>query len=342
MGHRDLSIVDRLSPAEHWQNMLDFAELDMMSGGPDAHMVVSGHICRNESLIERLWYAGCYVNVYNAPTAEILFNQWSLYDVLDVSVEELTAWLTANWQNITTRRERKSVRIPHNMATFFKTYAEFVVSLPYSCYYDTTHKTAELRYEDFWEESQRRVKYLGRYSGFKLAEFITRYCDMPIQLPDIRPRGGWSPRGMLAILYPEYKAGLEGDDKPATLQLVNEIAADAYAIARKRIPELSMYEFEVFLCDYKQAYFGRRQYPGRSQDSELQYLRKIEDKWPNYQFKLLQARAEIFPHWALGEISGWSIVREELGTCLYEHGYLWSDCYFEYTKTTDLKAPILR
>jgi hypothetical protein len=338
MAHRDLAVGDKATTDQHWQNFADFCYYDMLSGGPDAHMVLAGHMSEGLPLIERLWHAGVYVGVYNVPTAELIWSMFSYEEMLEISHKELTEWLTDNWKGIATRRERKCVRIPGNMAFYFKNFAEWVGSLADSKFYDTTYGTPETRYEELWEHSQKSVKFLGRYSGFKFLEFITRYCDIPINLPDIRPSGGWSPRSMLSVLWPEYKDYLMGDDSPKILNKVNRIADRTLRILQETLPDLDMYKMEVFLCDYKQCYFGRRQYPGRSQDSEIEYYKKLHEYW-DFGFQMLKARAEIFPSWALGEKNDWDSVRNELGTVLYNYDYMWSDSLYDYKNTIDLSVP---
>jgi hypothetical protein len=338
MPHRNLDTVDKLSTDQHWQNFADFCHYDMLAGGPDSHMTLAGHMSKGLPLMERLWHAGVYVGVYNVPTAEILWTAFTHKEMLKISNQDLTAWLTDNWQGIATRTERKCVRVPANMAYYLKNYAEWILTLPNRYDGDADTGDANSHYEDMWEYSQKSVKFLGRYSCFKLLEYMTRYCNMPINLPDIRPVGGWSPRTMLSILYPEYKATLFGTDNPANLTRINMLADNALKTLQEAGLNLNMYKLEVFLCDYKQCYFGRRQYPGRSQDSEITYLKKLQGYW-NYDFQMLKARSEIFPNWALGELNGWDSVRKDLGTVLYDYGYMWSDSLYDYKNTVDLSIP---
>jgi len=339
MGHRNLETVDKLTSKQHWENFIDFCKYDMLSGGPDAHMTLAGYMSTGLPLQERIWHAGVYAGVYNVPTAELLWTMFPHKKMMKISHSELTDWLTYNWSGIATRRERKCVRIPSNLAFYLKNFAEWAVTLKDSKFYDESEGTPESRYEELWEHSQKSVKFLGRYSGFKFLEFATRYCDLPIRLPDIRPSGGWSPRSMLSILYPKYKDILLAEkDTPDILFDVNTIADVALSRLKDAGLDMDMFKMEVFLCDYKQCYFGKRQYPGRSQDSEIAYYKKLNDYW-DFDFQMLKARAEIFPHWALGEISGWDHVREELGKVLYDYGYMWSDSLYDYKNTADLSAP---
>lgn len=338
MGHRDLDLLNSLSTNQHWESFIEFCEYDMLSGGPDAHLTLAGNMSKGLPLLERLWHAGVYVGVYNVPTAELLWTTFTHNEMINISLLDLTNWLTENWGGIATRRERKCVRIPANMAFYLKNFADWAVTLIGSKYYDTNGGTAESKYEDLWEHSQKSVKFLGRYSGFKFLEFAEKFCDLQIRLPDIRPKGGWSPRSMLSILYPEHKEILLGDDSKSNLDAINVIADKALVRLRDAGQDVDMFKMEVFLCDYKQCYFGRRQYPGRSQDSEIAYMTKLQEYW-DFDFQMVKMRAKIFPHWALGELNGWVNVRNELGAVLHDHGYMWSDSLYDYKNTIDLSVP---
>jgi len=322
----------------HWGYFANFCKLEIAAGGPDPHMVVCGHMSRKESWEERIWRGGVYVGVYNAPTAEQIWQQWPWERA---KKEPISDWLVENWKGIATRRERRCVRAPVHMVEYFGGLVGWLNS-----YMDVSlgviKRTGNLddgAYEHLWERLGD-IKYLGRYVRFKLLEYWRRYAELPLTMPDIRPRGGWSPRETLAMLYPQAEGYLNAaKDAPETLAVVNAIAENARQQLGKRLDqEMDLYRLEVLLCDYRQAYEDMRQYPGRSQDSELDYLRKIQPYWGNAG-NMLEARAEIFPHRVLGELNGWDGVRKELGTCLRDHHYLWSDLLYDYKRTTNLACP---
>jgi len=339
MGHKDLHIATEHSAEQHWEWFAEFMEYEIAAGGPDPHLKTSGYLVENEELPERIWMGGCYINPYNSPTAEALWNLWSSQDALDLGADGMTEVLVSNWKGIATRRERKSVRIPRNFAVFMYDYANWSEGLIMSRYYDESYKTPEERYNELWDDSQKSVKYLGRYTCFKLLEFYRAFCDMPIRLPDIRPRGGWSPRSMLSILYPDWKDVLLGDDSNDNLANVNAISEDALDVLADAGLDVDMFVLQVILCDYKQCYFSRRQFPGRSQDSELMYHSKIAEYW-DYDSDFFGVRSRKFPHQVLGELNGWDSVRKELGAVLRDHGYMWSDLLYNYMATTDLAHPV--
>ena len=322
----------------HWRFFAEFCKYETMAGGPDPHMRLVGHMSRNCSPEEKIWRAGCYVGVYNVPTAEALWKHWPWPSVPERGTV-LEDWLQQNWKGIAFRRERRCVRSPIKLAKFLRSYAEFASNMLPAI---LILEGREL-YEEMWKTSQKMVYGLGRYSGFKLLEFYNRYCeDISLPMPDIRPADAWSPRRALALLWPERAEGLlEGEDE-TTLQRVTQTVEDSL----KRMDEefdiqLDNYCFEVFLCDYRQSFEGKRQYPGRSQDSELDYHNKISPWWGK-ETEMFKARRELFPHEPLGEIQGWNGVRKELGRVLREQGYTWTDFRYNYLLTRDLSQPFPR
>lgn len=321
---------------DHWKQLAEFSRYEIMAGGPDPHMRVVGHMSGPCSWEERVWRAGCYVGVYNVPSAEAIWREWPLGG----GTQHLEDWLRENWEGIELRRERKKPlnNSPVKLAQFLRSYAQWANSITLSMF----DQSPEENYEAIWGDARKHVVFLGRYSCFKLLEFLTRYCKFPLRLPDIRPIGGDYPRRTLDVLFPEYNGGLARGNDPETLRSVAEAVDRAIERLRQTAHlELNYYTFEVLLCDYRQSWEGKRQYPGRSQDSELDYAKSIA-LWWNYKTGMYAARREIFPQWALGEFQGWQGVRRELGHVLRNHNYTWSDSKFNYLQTTDLSEPVPR
>ena len=242
-------------------------------------------------------------------------------------------WIEEHWEGLTFRRERRAVRTREKLARYFLSFAEWAERVPTAGWLTTTDR--EQAYREAWYSADA-VWGLGRYGKLKLLEALNR-GGYRLELPDIRARGGWSPRQALALLIPEHADVLGRDTKSAAVE-VEKIAED-YRLTSPTL--LNRYEFQVLLCDYKQSYVGRRQYPGRSQDSEIAYSQKIADYWP-WDTAMWGARAGLFPPEVLGEIAGWDHVRDELGHVLTDHGYTWSDFRYDYLATTDLASPVTR
>ena len=87
------------------------------------------------------------------------------------------------------------------------------------------------------------------------------------------------------------------------------------------------------LCEYREAYEDRHQYPGRTIDQELEYLSGPKARWwedRGFQTLLWKARSETFPAYALGEVQGWQGVRHDLSRWLRDKGENWTDSRHEY------------
>lgn len=325
---------------DHWGGYAQFGFYEIAAGGPDPHMRAAGYMSRKESWEERIWRAGCYVGVYNVPAAEVVWERWPWPSVLEHR-EEFVDWIKEHRKGLPMRRERRCVLNPIKLAQYFLDYAEWASALP-----DILRGLPDdpkEAYESLWKQASA-VRYLGRYVRFKILEFYRRNCDLKIAMPDIRPRGGWSPRRTLGMMFPEKASILDSkDESPSAHQLVNETADEALRRLDQEFGlKLDYYLFEVLLCDYRQCWQGRRQFPGRSQDSELEYRNKMVAQWGDTPTQMFQARSALFPTASRGEIWGWNHVRKELGTVFRDHGYMWSDFLFDYVATTDLAKPVER
>lgn len=330
---------------DHWQNFADFCRLEMAIGGPDPHMKLTAEMCRIDKCDwdESAWRGLCYLGVYNVPTAEKIWMNWP-FARASREPQLFLPWFTEHWQGITMRRERKSARSPIKMAKYFETASQWLSAaiakkkLGQGWISGSDHPNALGRYELAWEDMQTSIYSMGRYIGFKYLEYGIQYLQFPIELNDIRAKGGWSPRAMLAILWPDEAEMLLGGESPEEISVAEECAKKTKEIVlRDYGVELSFYNLQVLLCDYKQCYVGKRQFPGRSQDSEIMYHKKIAPYWGE-KTNMWQARSNIFPEKVLGEKNGWDFVREELGKVLYNYGYMWSDLTYDYNLSKDCLA----
>ena len=326
----------------HFRYLAEFARRELAAGGPDPHMRYVGWMSQRFPVAERFWMAGVYVSVYNTAAAEVIWQEWSLESVLSRGLG-LDQWLLANWPGIPLRRERRVVRTPLKLAKCLRSYARYADQIFRKVAATDVYEQSE-RYEWFWRDT-REIFGFGRYARFKLLEFYRRYCELRAELPDIRPTGGWSPRETLALIYPQHAEAIAPkSDKADAIRLSNQLALEVQR--RLKIEEeldLDLFLLEVFLCDYKQSIIGKRQYPGRSNDSEMEYRWKVEDWFgSDHPTQLWRAREALTPQECRGEVSGWRNVRKELGTVLADYGYTWSDLVLDYGRTGDLAHPVLR
>lgn len=291
-----------------------------------------GELMGGESWEEKVWRAGCYAVGYNVPTAEVIWSAWPWPSALeDAPVFE--SWVREHWEGFGLRRERRAVRTPSKYTRCLLSYAEWLASPDKDWWYEPDFPRA-------WAELNR-VWGMGRYVLLKLNEVLCRYADGAFRQTDIRAQGGRSPREGLALLWPEHAAWLLGGDDIATVRQVEALATET----RERLSvaygvEPSWFIFQVVLCEYKKCWLGR-QYPGRTHDTELRYLREVQRYWGNAT-GILDARAAVFPHEALGELQGWHGARENLEETLPRYRYTWSDLKYDYALTADPAHPVPR
>lgn len=286
---------------QQWEHFAEFCRLQRLIGEPDSHMATAGEMVKDKDLDDRLWMAGCYVGVYNVPGAWLLFQQAPEYGTLE--------WIRANWSSIPFRRERRAVRSPEKLFAYLQSYAKWLAKGNRTFW---AIENPQAAYDALWDELDHKVYGIGRYALLKMLEFMHRYCDFRGENTGIRARGGWSPQEGLALLFPDA-------------EMNDALAEDLAAYVKIRLEDegiaLDWYNLQVLLCDYKQVWKGRRQYPGRSLDSELEYATKVEPVQPLGTF--WAARRRLFPAVALGEVGGWGGVRKELGHHLRNHGHNW-------------------
>lgn len=333
-----------METSELWNAFAQHIEYDLAAGGPDPHMRTVGRMSKNVSWEEKVWRVGCYVGVYNVPSAEVIWQHWP-WDKIASDTEGFSLWIAENWRGLNFRRERRAVRTPKKLGRYFESYVAFAKRLLVLT--RALPKDPFQAYREFWKEVDAGVYGAGRYACSKLMECYQRYCEVPVDMPDMLPRGSgsWSPRLTLTDLFPERAEAISPYvDNPSTYESSKKAAEDGL----KRLYAdydllLDTFRFEVFLCDFRQAYAGGKQFPGRSNDSEIMHHDKIKPYWgDDYQTEMFKARADLMPSECRGEVSGWREVRKELGGTLKDHGYVWSDLLYDYKATVDLANPVRR
>lgn len=326
-----------LPPETQRRYFREFCENEIAAGGPDPHMRTVAEMSRGEEWVERVWRGGVYAGVYNVPSAEVIWTAWPFERALSAAPGAVEEWLRANWKAIVTRRERRCVRRPEQLATYLLAYAAWVEGL-----HGGWGRYAE--YESVWQDLDR-VYTAGRYFKIKLLEYLRRATGLPHGLPDLRPAGGENPRQGLALLTsPSTALLLLGDDEsPIAHKLMNAAFFETQRDFEAEGLRLDSFHYQTLLCDYKQSYVGKRQYPGRSLDSELDYHRKIAAAVPpEHKTQMFAARAALFPATGLGEVQGWPGVRAVLGTVLRDFHYTWSDARFDFNATLMFSHPAPR
>ena len=331
---------------QHKRYFAEFCVGVQLAGGTTPHMLMAVEAARRKAGDTRaqLWRLGCYAFVYNIASAEVL---WQEFDPDHTTQVGVAAWVRANKKGVRFRKERKAVLIPEHLGDCMATYAEWSRKVGDAPWFRNPERyaTGAERYEAAFEDFCAGNRYMGRYIGIRWLEALSRTYGLDLHMPDIRPRDGPHPRKALALMYPEQRAILMGGDSPEECAVVNRTAETLHGEMKAAYGGLDVdpYTMQSLLCEYKQSVLAQKQYPGKSVDSELKYRTAIEEYWGAGRETIFwDVRAAIFPAFVLGERSGWTSVRDELGGVLCQHGYTWSDAVYDYRATRTLAEPALR
>jgi len=332
-----------VTPDEHFVHLAEFIKAVELAGGTTPHVAMTVESMRRiDDPLEKLWFAGCYALTYNWPAAERLW--------LEIRPDEapgMLPWLEEHWAGLPLRKERKAVFRKPYFVESAAAYARFAKDIVYS--------TAPggpgwpKTYEEAFDIFNRRTRYMGRYIAIRWLEVMRRAFPSRAGdwvMPSILSDGGQHPRKTLALLYPSDAPALLGGNRPAELAVADEAASRlkldldlCYGL------KTNFYELQSLLCEYKQSALGRKQYPGKSIDTEMDYRERVVRHWGLVDTDFWSVRAAVFSSWTLGEVQGWHGVRPELGSVLADFGYTWSDAVYDYNQTLgfgDFSAPVRR
>lgn len=325
-----------MNTQQHWKHFAEFCKWELASGGPDPQIPLVAKLSEGQSWNERVWRVGCYISVYNVPFAETIWENLPWTKVKN-NPTIIGTWLHENWDKIVTRVERKTVRRPEWMYEYLESYWKFIRKELKPAIVHCQYMYPEERYLYFWDMTIKNIKRYGRYVALKTLESYNLFCSIPMKAPDIRPKDGWSPRITLGVLYPEY-ADLLNDNDNKDIEVVNAIVSDLQKVLQHKYNiSVNLFQLQVMLCEYRESYHSKKQYPGRSLDSELGYWYKREKLWgkQSYSNNMMIARQKIFPLYHLGELRGWEGTRKECGKVLADYGYTWTDMLYDYQLSKD-------
>lgn len=321
------AVADRpWAAAQHAQYFLEFLRDVRLVGNatPHLHMVATASAGDERAVA---WVTG-YGATYTYAGAELFaMASPSLCDK-----RRLAAWLYAYWAHIPLRRERRAVRSPDRLATCAVGLYTWLCDQRARgfCWGD---------YAGAWADLTTKVPYIGRYMAIRILELLRIRFELPhLVMPDLRAAGGRYPRQALALLRPDAAAVLLGGDGRRTVAQVEAVATEVrdWATVAVAGQPCTYYELQALSCEYKQSALGRRQYPGRSVDSELRYWRQAYASGTPGTVdatRFWAVRTQLYPAWALGEVNGWDDARADCGRVLADYGYTWSDSRYNYEAT---------
>lgn len=327
---------------DHWRHFAEFCRWELASGGPDPQLeMVRAMAAGSESPEEMAWRDLCYIAVYNVPFGEALWRELPWAEARDAgpaALAERVADLFAR-ELIVTRVERRCVRRADWMTEYLLGARELAGDVGALTRAVAAAPSPRDGYEVAWTRLMAAPR-IGRYVAIKLIELMRRQGLLAVETPDIRPRSAWSPRETLETLWSDHDVAAR-DDRPQTLDLVRRLCDETVARLRTEWSvESDLFQLQVLLCEYRESWEGRKQYPGRSLDSELGYAQKAEEAWA-LPSDMWVARRALFPHRHLGELSGWDGPRKDVAVCLADLHYTWSDLMYDYQASRqDMRRPV--
>lgn len=350
------AIVSEHSTEWHWWAFSDFCKLKSEVSEPSPHLQMIGEITEGRSLEDKIWFSCLYAAFYNIPTALMAWMEWPWervqYQQLDSLYVDFTPWLEENWKGLATRTERRAVRSIEHMNECISSLAWW--SKVYVPGYLKLEGTNE-NYDRIWQETDQKLRYMGRYIIIRLLEALHRFVGLQPRLYDIRSIGGWSPKRALGLLYPEHLGVLLSSDTRDNVRFVDSLAFECISKIKDEYGvEMSPYVFAAMLCEYRVCYENRHQYPGWTIDQEPAYLWKIAPFWdmhaPNTFLRasdmFFRVRESMFPDECLGELNDWANgTRVEPRRVLRDYGYNWIDTKYNYSatkETGDWAHPVTR
>jgi hypothetical protein len=285
---------------DYWPIFTDFVKAEKAAGGPDAQLKLMCELTRmhNCDVCETVWMIGCYGAVHCVPTAFATWQEFRPQEIVQDN-KRLHAWLIEHWAELPVRVEMRSARMPEKRLICLTDFANYALNY-----------IQGMAYEQRWAHSQQNVKYYGRYMAIKVLEMLRMTVDPHLIAPDVRARGGWSPRRSMAMLLP-WNEILDQDENrtPAATRAMEEGAIVVQAKLAELGVEVSLFQLQVLLCNFREALNGRF-YDGGGHDEEMEFIALVSKKFPAVADALYAARKNIFDPVYLGEMSGWHGLRE--------------------------------
>jgi hypothetical protein len=294
----------------NWDLFAEFARQEIAAHGPDPQLPLIEELVRSSgraSPQEFLWAAGCYCAQHSVTSTYLVWKYWRPEEVYFDSVGgEFEAWLVRNWKYLPIHRHMKHHKMPEKRAECLHDFARYAL--------EWSPARTNRPYDLVWKDAIDSVKFFGRYMAIKYLEMIGRWVEPSLQLQDVRSKGGWSPREALAILFPDRPIlGERGNESKSALAEVEQSASQLqFDLAVKYGINLTFFQLQVLLCEFKEALHGRF-YFGGAHDEELVDLQKATPGFaPEDIQEIYDARKRIFKPEYLGEIGGWTGYRKEM------------------------------
>lgn len=283
----------------YWPLFENFVVEELKAHGPDSQLQLLLELAPDASDVSKVWLIGTYCGHHCVAPAWAIWNHFTPEQVLRDPIS-LRLFLERNWLALPVRQEMHSHRM---------------LEKRWSCLVDMAlYATGESwrkgSYEKIWNESIESVSYFNRYLGIKFMEMMRRTVRPDLILSDIRAQKGWSPRAMIALLYPEMAVtiGNRHDNGFETVWYAEEYATKIKNHLKTVGIEVSYYQLQVLLCNTKQMVEGRVA-PGSGHEAELNFIKTAEKNFS--MSHVYDTRKRIFEPRYLSEIPGWQGLQKE-------------------------------
>ncbi len=261
---------------------------------------------------QRYWLAWLYACCYCVPTVYYIYNEFPDYEF--VEIPRLQWWWNTNKHKLIFQTDRLKVKSFNNFVKMFESYKSLVGKSQKDKFESLLLKTKEDSYDNIYNFSSK-LFYFGRYSLFLYLEAMNQLTEIPIAPSFLDFKNAVSCRnGMCYVLgldewitrkdkiinlKPNQFDYMQGMLKNLKDEIVKEYGKNH-----------NYWNIETSLCAYKKLFWKTR-YLGYYIDRLMVEIKKMESNvsdgvdWS----VLWDFRKEHFEHRWLGELGGWSGIR---------------------------------
>lgn len=284
---------------DYWPLFESFIIEELKAHGPDPQLQLLLELAPDVSDVEKMWLIGTYCAHHCVASAWAVYLNFRPDQVLK-DPNSLLRFLERNWAALPVRQEMHS----HRMLE--KRWACLIDAAIYA----TGKSWQNGSYEKIWNDFIESVSFFNRYLCIKAIEMMRRTVRPDLILSDIRAQKGWSPRAMIALLYPEVAdtVGNKRNNSFETVWYAEEYATRIRERLKLRGIELSYYQLQVLLCNSKQMIEGRVA-PGSGIEAELNFIRTAEKNFT--MSHVYDTRKRIYDHRYLSEVPGWQGLQKD-------------------------------
>lgn len=310
---RDYKIEDYR--IERWNGFKDYYVKMMYYGDCDPSYPCMNYIADRLELNpeQRFWMAFLYGTNYCAPTTYYIMNEFP--DFENVDINRMEKWWENNKDKTIFQTDRNRVKSYNLLTTIFKSYKDLVGNSQFDTFSRFLDiENLEERYDALYKFCSN-IYYFGRFSLFNYLETLNELTEIKNIPSKLDLKDAESCRNGLC-----YACGLDNlvtlHHKKTTAKIdynyLDEMLKKLKRELKDENPEIDVnyFNIETCLCGYKKLFWDTR-YLGYYIDRMLKEIIDIEKSVNSgVEWSILRDfRCEFFDHQLLGEIGGWSGIR---------------------------------